>query len=147
MILSLVTIAALAWGLMSRNLFHNQKETGFFGKDSWKRKYKTSHLGIYAAPDNRYYKFFKIPYKEKFPLSATLLVWTTDGFHLLQMIATKSLTLAVALQSENWILNFVILTILWHSAFYVTYTKTSVKEVVAGVILLTIGVLIFKLFV
>lgn len=66
-----------------------QKEgTGFWGGSSYLRKYKKAvgkSTALIAAPNNWYYRFFKIKYKERFPLSATLLVSLTDAPHALQL--------------------------------------------------------------
>lgn len=59
----------------------------FWGKDSWVRKYTTSsfeHVVFDLAPDTWYYRLFKISHKERWPGSATIFVWLTDGFHLMQ---------------------------------------------------------------
>lgn len=50
---------------------------------------------LVTAPKNWYYRFFKIKYKERFPLSATLLAFTTDAFHMGQMLMNVALIGAV----------------------------------------------------
>lgn len=57
----------------------------FWGSESWKRKYKYNNGTPVIAPNNWYYRFFKIKYKESFSLSATLLVSLTDAPHALQL--------------------------------------------------------------
>lgn len=57
-------------------------KTGFFGKDSWKRKYKD---------------FDKGDLRERFFGSKTFLVWTTDGWHLFDVLYTSLFELAIAL--------------------------------------------------
>lgn len=76
---------------------------GFWGSGSWWRKYKTetdSRFTLAKAPDNFYYRFFKIKYKEKFPLSATFLVSFTDGYHLMQSISFICLALCISILSN-----------------------------------------------
>ncbi len=70
----------------------------FWGERSDRRKYKDYLFSaIYPAPDNWYYNFFEIKYKEKFPLSATALVALTDGYHLMQHIMKPLLLLSIIL--------------------------------------------------
>ncbi len=121
--------------------FHGNKSKrhpfSFFGIDSWKRKYKRSTYSVFphnervydliAAPDNWYYDIFKIRYKEKFPLSATVLVFVTDGYHLVQWFMIKFLILAMVVRYDHGIKfiwwNAICLYILWLIVFNVVYTK------------------------
>lgn len=106
------SIAAASWAAISTLLFHrnesvfppsNVNEIGFWGQQSWVRKYKPKYkipgstdMGIFiTAPSNWYYRIFNIDYKERFPLSATLLVVFTDGFHLLQFVMISCLTISL----------------------------------------------------
>lgn len=62
---------------------------GLFDGMSWLRKYaytvdKKGSPSPAIAPNNWYYKIFKIKYKEKFPGSATIFVLFTDGMHFTQ---------------------------------------------------------------
>lgn len=85
-------------------------DKGFFGKMQYTRKYADYSAGymivgnvsakIYdPAPDNWYYRFFKIEYKEAFLFSATFLVSFVDAYHTSQLICrilmSLSLTLAI----------------------------------------------------
>jgi hypothetical protein len=65
----------------------------FFGERSDLRKYK--HYGLVKSPNTWYYRTFKIEHKERFPLSATALVFLTDGFHLMLFMAINFFTLAI----------------------------------------------------
>jgi hypothetical protein len=65
-----------------KNGFLNLRPTGFFGRNSWKRKWKYEAGRPILAPKNWYYKFFKLKYRERFLLSSTLLVFLTDAPHL-----------------------------------------------------------------
>ena len=116
-----VIIAAACWGIMSKYLFHGRsdKPYSFWGKESWKRKYKKYEYdpsvgfkgyNLIAAPDTPYYRFFKIKYKEKFPWSSTLLVFITDGFHLAQWFMIKFIIAAITL---DW---------RWYLAYWITWT-------------------------
>lgn len=90
---SLLFLAAGAacWAVMCSRTFHPDdqwiSDISFWGKDSWRLKYKFSPLDFILmepAPKTWYYRIFDIAYKERFPGSATIFVWLTDGFHLMQ---------------------------------------------------------------
>ena len=120
-----VLLASACWGTMSKYLFHGDSKNpyGFWGKESYKRKYKKSsysQVGSYSlvdAPNTTYYKFFKIKYKEKFPWSATMLVFVTDGFHLAQWFMIKFIIAAITLDWRwyliYWFAWTVMFTIIW----------------------------------
>jgi len=79
---------------------------GFWGEESDKRKYKKDlskdPLGydLFRAPDNWYYRFFKIKYKERFPLSSTFLVAFTDGYHHMQFWMFIFLSIGISLSIQ-----------------------------------------------
>lgn len=79
---------------------------GFWDEKSYERKYKRNRdvdpLGYekYPAPDNWYYRFFKIKYKEAFPLSATFLSNFTDGYHMCQSLSFLFLSLSFSLATS-----------------------------------------------
>lgn len=101
-------------------------DEGFWGVRSWVRKYATIRDPLSdLAPRTWYYRFFKISYKERFPLSATLLVCLTDGYHLMQLIFNTCICLAVALCYDNWMLWFVIVRTGWGILFSLTYKLFS----------------------
>ena len=80
---ALTLLAGLLNGLADRVLFRE----GYFspGTDHWKRKYKRASGGqLVPAPNTWYYRFFNLKYKERFPLSATLLVFIVDKWHALK---------------------------------------------------------------
>lgn len=78
-------LAVAAYGLKesaAHGKIRNSKDLmGFWGIWSWKRKYV---YPLVKAPDTWYYRTFKIEYKEKFPGSATIFVFITDGMHFSQ---------------------------------------------------------------
>lgn len=91
---------------------------GFIGEHSDKRKYKRSETiaplnryDMFEPLDNWYYKFFKIPHREKWFTSATLTVALTDGAHLCQFFF-KLLFCAAFYPLTNWWFS-VILWLLW----------------------------------
>jgi hypothetical protein len=83
---------------------HGNYIRAFWDEDSYLRKYKLTNEGtVIVAPQNWYYRFFKIKYKERFPLSATFLVAFTDGMHLMQFFFLLFISLSVALLiGFNW---------------------------------------------
>lgn len=48
-----------------------------------------------AAPNNWYYRLTKVKYKERFPGSATIFVFVTDGYHLLQFFFKAFIVAAI----------------------------------------------------
>ncbi len=124
---------------------YTKDQWGFWGKNSWWRKYKfmlyMDHKNEWAAmgeglPMNIgkdiisrmrrwYHKTFEVKYKEKFPFSATALVFLTDGMHLTQFIMIKLFCAAVAFAvSETWwviLLTFVGVRLLWLAVFNLWY--------------------------
>lgn len=129
--ISLVAIASACWGVMTFYITHGniRNRVGFFGRDSWKRKYARNRsfpeevYFMIPSPDNWYYRFFRIKYKEKFPLSATMLVFVTDGFHLFQWIFIKVILLAI---TQDLYL-YLGLWLIWTIIFQLVYTYLPKK--------------------
>lgn len=96
----------------------------FWGSLSDKRKYKL-HFGSYLpAPDNWYYKTFGIEHKERFPGSATVFVWLTDGYHFSQFLFIKFLLLAIIFNDyPATIWNFLGCAIVWYGTFNICYRQ------------------------
>lgn len=135
-------LAAACYAVKDHLVFHNRNTTPFrkyrfFGSESDKRKYKKapskqgilSSYDLYPAPDHWYYRVFKIPHKEKFPWSATALVFLTDGVHLFQWLFIKFMLLAFTLTYDhgfhfNW-LWFIALWAGWSLAFNFVFTKLN----------------------
>jgi hypothetical protein len=135
----LFTLAALIYGLISAYLFHyddtvfahwasKKGHVSFWHKQSWVRKYKAP-LRL-SLNKNRYYRWFNLKYLERFPLSATALVFTTDGFHFLQaiMLLLLAAALVTANLSINWIIGIVIYRVAWGIAFEFGYSFLSMKK-------------------
>ena len=119
-----VTLAAIShaiFSLIAHQKFTFGDPTGFWGSEQWKRKYKLRHGFTFPAPRTWYYKAFNIKYRERFPLSATALVFITDGFHLTQWLTTKLLFLAI---TRDWFV-YVVIWIVWSIMFNVTYSRLS----------------------
>lgn len=136
----LFMLAAFCWGIMnvlqwhhSTSVFALQIPIGFWGSQSWKRKYRLTQFGqpeyIERRHRNLYYKTFRLQYRERFPLSATALVWLTDGYHFLQFIMISLLCAALTLWNHDvvsrglaWILiHFFVFRGLWWLGFNLAY--------------------------
>jgi len=101
--------------------------------ESWKNKYKqiklygTEDYVFIPAPNNRYYRFFKLKYKEAFPLSATLFVAFTDNYHLISAIISFNLIFLICLYYSHSFWLFCILFLsLWMMnkiVFHLTYYR------------------------
>lgn len=76
-------------------VFYTLSQKQIFGESAgWKRKYREP---FEPAPNNIYYKFFKLKYKERFPLSGSLLVSFTDKYHAYQFFFKLFLCAAIVL--------------------------------------------------
>lgn len=119
----LFAFAAFCHGVVSRYQHEGFKfkNVKFWSADSWRNKYKSNGAFMDNAPNNWYYRFFKIDYKEKFPLSATLLVFLTDGYHFTQWIMIKCLALSIALLVPHHFIFFFSFWALWTVCFQLTY--------------------------
>ena len=126
--LSLLAVSIACYSireLQSHGKLRWQKEdASFWGNDSWLRKYKLDDKKqLIEASDTWYYRFFKIKYKERFPLSATFLVAFTDGYHLLQSLSFLSMAGCVYVFSG---INFFIVwlgVIFVHASIYKLLSK------------------------
>ena len=111
-ILLLVLLAGLSNGVMDTLQFHYSKS--IFRKDSlfwnpamsWKNKYKTSGGELLK------------PLTPKFPGSTTFLVWTTDGWHLFQMIMFACLRTALVLLAT---IRYDFSTLIWIGIWFGLY--------------------------
>lgn len=103
---------------------NRNKPKDFWGEESWTRKY--SKTDVFNSPDNWYYRFFKISVKERFPLSATLLVFLTDGYHLAQLTFKLLLVVSIVMYRPlfGW-WDALIYFVVWGIAFTITYKSLS----------------------
>lgn len=112
--------AAACHGVLSLIQFGQFKfsKEPFWNKDSWKNKYNS----LMTLPkDNWYYKFFKIDYRERFPLSATMFVFVTDGFHLTQWLMIKCLCAGIACLVPHSFIVFFACWIIWTVCFQIAF--------------------------
>lgn len=77
--LLLLALSGYCVGAQDDELFNRKYTTS---RDR-RNKYAEDERGaLIPAPGGWYYKLFKLKYKERFPLSATALVWLTDRWHM-----------------------------------------------------------------
>ena len=88
--LGCLNLATFIFAVVSYSL--SQKRV-FAESDEWQNKYKKP---IERAPKNWYYRLTGVRYKEKFPLSATLLVAFTDRYHAYQTVFKAFLCLSIS---------------------------------------------------
>lgn len=67
---------------------------------------------------------------EEFLFSSTLLVFLTDGYHLMQFIFENSLFLAFSINREDfkWYWGFIIIRILYGVVFNLMFDKVLIKK-------------------
>lgn len=133
----LIMASAACYAKLSYMFFYpsnNQAPlVSFWGQNSWMLKYKFYQKefsqSFIVAPNNWYYKLFNIHYKERFPLSATLLVWLTDGFHFMQFVMLWCISSAIVITHYNllerpwwWTLSYIVFyRVLWSATFTVFF--------------------------
>lgn len=109
--------------LISHGKFSYGPSEGFWGEQSWRRKY-ASNNGLLDLPlSNWYYDLFKIPYLERFPLSATLLVFLTDGYHLMTLFMQLSIFAAISVGDWKMLLACWITWSLFFNVFYTVFNR------------------------
>lgn len=126
----LVFVAAVCVGVSSRYFFYGSSSspTGFWGSQSWKRKYKLDGGKLIPIKTpSRYEQFFKIKYKERFLFSTNALVFVTDAAHLMQFFAIKLGLLALVFPNYfvigNPVIGYIILHIIYYMGFNFGYTR------------------------
>lgn len=123
--LILASISHAIFSLIAHNKLTFGPLTGFFGRDQWVRKFADIEGTFITAPNNLYYKTFRIRYKEAFPLSATALAWITDAYHFFQFITIKLVILAMLTYQTtvNPFIDFFLLWAQWSVMFEATYSQ------------------------
>lgn len=121
MIITAIIISILGYGFNAvmdvlqfrhdRSIFDKRDDFSFFGRHNYMRKYKIINGNLVSAPDNWYYRTFDIKWKERFPLSATSLVWLADGWHFAQFMMYNCFALAPALLTDQPLMWFLIIRI------------------------------------
>lgn len=111
----------------------NANPFSFWGRDSHLRKYYRtfgSNHAIYLTEPPKltwwnswYYKFFNVERREAFPLSATALVWLTDGYHFVQFWMLKLIFLAICLGIGSgfswWV--YILIWLAWAAGFNLAF--------------------------
>lgn len=102
------------------------QKKAFEDRDSWNNKYKQP---LEPAKKNWYSKLTGIEYKEKFPLSASILVMFTDDYHRWQFYYKVLLCASIVLYNPLFGLwDAGIYFVLWGVTFTITYSKNSSKD-------------------
>ncbi|MBN1340747.1 MAG: hypothetical protein JXA03_15570 [Bacteroidales bacterium] len=118
--MALVIMAAVANSIMDTlkfrftgSFFDRPAWMRFCGPMSWKNKWKPGTTD-----------------KERFPGSSTLLVWTTDLWHLAQMAMKTAFILAIILYSPlvSWWADFIIYSIVFSLTFELFFSKVWKKK-------------------
>jgi len=132
--LLLAGVANAIMDVSSEDKFKNN----FWNKTkSWKNKWKINKGGRRIKEDKkRWYYLWKFTpkYKERFPLSSSLLVLITDGWHLAQFFMLNLITLAVIFAPgyENilglGIWDFILLRLAFGIGFAPLYNKLKQKS-------------------
>lgn len=101
--------------------------TSYWGAGAWRNKYKFINNQFVKPPQNWYYKFFRIYHKERFPFSATALVFLTDGYHFCQLLFKLFLILSLVTYEPifNMVWDFIIYFLLFGLTFTITYKFLS----------------------
>lgn len=136
---AIIFIVACAWGSISKYLFYvkgwnfhfpKASPNGFWGRNGYKNKYKqvsnvrTSQGVIQSfvpAPNNWYYRWNHLKYKERFPLSTTLLVAYTDVHHFAQLVVTRTIFIALSAPQDQFWQALGVYTLLWWIGFSITF--------------------------
>lgn len=135
-----IFIAAGLYGATYGLQFNELKvhQYSFWGKNSWIRKYRNyAPYVFYNQKDvydlrlpklywyNKwYYDIFEIKYQERFPLSATVLVFLTDGHHLLQFLMLKFVYLAVVMEINSY---YLVVWAIWALGFNIVFSHFERK--------------------
>lgn len=111
-------------------IWRTSNRLGFWGQDSWERKYKLNG-GLRLPPRNNwYYRFYGIRYREKFLFSASLLVWLTDGHHFLQFWMFNFMATAICSTWNigNQVVTWLAVRVFISLIFSAGYEKLFVKK-------------------
>jgi hypothetical protein len=105
---------------ISTIVFYTLSQVQAFGEsDGWKRKYREP---FEPAPNTWYYQFFKLKYRERFPLSGSLLVSFTDKYHAFQFGFKASLCASIVLYRPLFWWDPLVLFALWGVVFTIAYS-------------------------
>lgn len=115
----------------SQSIFKKTAPYGFFGVESWVRKYKGGILLtdqilpylVYPVTRIWYHKFFGLKYQERFLFSATALVFLTDFFHLTQFITLTLIAVAITYAADQPWYTILIYKAIMSSTFQMFFGK------------------------
>lgn len=101
--LILISVAGILNAVMDNLNFHEE-----YNVFSWTNKYASP---LRPAPRNFYYRILRIQYKEKFPLSTTVMVFITDKWHFVQFIFLTVIVTAIVMHSPITSINSPVLSL------------------------------------
>jgi len=127
----LVLIAALSDAVIDTLNFHYElsklpQSTWWNPKYSWYRKWKITDQGL-IIPNHKnkakwYYLWVYRPnFVEAFPYSSTLLVFTTDAFHLFKSIRLNALFIALTVAFQFKLEDSIIIFLIFRAIYGVTF--------------------------
>lgn len=105
-------------------MYETANPEGFWGDRSYNRKYASP---LVYAPASWYYRVNDIKYRERFPGSATVFAGLTDGYHLCQAVFLASFSFAIAVQTDHWIANGILIRLLIGVVFTTSYYKLNLE--------------------
>lgn len=111
------------------SIFADSKSTFWNPDESWKNKYQVNTEGeLTTAPNTWYYRTFDLKYKERFPLSATALVFTTDAWHLSKALLWMIVRVWIVFLTvpwgdwKGWGLTYILLYVVQAVGFHLIYS-------------------------
>lgn len=113
--------------LSSENLF---KKTYWNKDQSWKNKWKLDADGNLMPPYKYWWYFglYKPPYQERFIYSSTVLVFLTDGWHLMQFFFHLCWQLCISfLFGQYWWIALIPIKIVFNVSFQIIYGNWKKK--------------------
>ncbi len=115
---------------MNTLTFHNRSTHPFWSPKSWNNKYTQPIEYWPERSRNWYQRFFGLEYTERFPGSATIFVFLTDGYHLTQFFFLWCITLSLAFAGSHIVggsfkdilISAVMYRVVWWTCFNVVFT-------------------------
>ena len=129
-IITIITILVGIVNALKDSSALNRFKTDWWNKEkSWKRKWLVDkQTGMLSLNNKRlwyYIGIYKPKYIERFPYSSTILVWCTDGWHLLQQVQFSLVFLGKSIilfnDPLNILISFILMKVIFSISFEVVY--------------------------
>lgn len=111
----LLVFAFVAKAVMDISAKDGFKNDFWNKSESWQNKYQFPLIKNYKHW--YYFGLIKPIYKEWFPFSSTALVWVTDGWHLSQMIFLNCMFVALAINMDYPLLDYIAIRVIYSIVF------------------------------